>query len=349
MGPGAGDGWDGNQQEESDLRMQASLELFEAGQCVLEVAHTHLAWGAAVPRSWRPRGGHRTSRASGQPIQDCRPDRKGQGGSRGTERRQEGDPCPSLTSTRDVANVARVFTEEQQLYQPLTVDEDRQRTNIHYEQPVEFFYALTGGDWNVYSANLWTGAQTQTESQERKLDLLAEMMELRPGMRILDVGCGWGGPLTYLSKKYGVRGVGLTLSALQKGAADERIAAHGVDVAVVESHWKEYQDDEPFDAVFTDEVIVHFFDLGDFFRKVYGLLRDGGLMLNKELHFAPCPVQRDDPRHVVHPRNLSDQPATIERWRRSSPWRGRLASTSPRSGRCRCWSTRRRSTAGWRT
>jgi cyclopropane-fatty-acyl-phospholipid synthase len=178
------------------------------------------------------------------------------------------------------------FTEEQQLYQPLTVDEDRQRTNLHYEQPVEFFYALTGGDWNVYSANLWTGARTQTESQERKLDLLADMMELRPGMRILDVGCGWGGPLTYLSKTYGVRGVGLTLSALQKSAADERIAAHGVDVAVVESHWKEYQDDQPFDAVFTDEVIVHFFDLGDYFRKVYGLLRDGGLMLNKELHFA---------------------------------------------------------------
>lgn len=179
-----------------------------------------------------------------------------------------------------------VFTKEQQLYQPLTVDEDRQRTNIHYEQPVEFFYALTGGDWNVYSANLWTDAQTQTESQEHKLDLLAEMMELRPGMRILDVGCGWGGPLVYLSKKYGVRGVGLTLSTLQKRAADERIAAHGADVAVVESHWKEYQDDEPFDAVFTDEVIVHFHDLGDFFKKVYGQLRVGGVMLNKELHFA---------------------------------------------------------------
>ena len=179
-----------------------------------------------------------------------------------------------------------VFTPEQQLYQPLTVEEDRQRTNTHYEQPVEFFYSLTGGDWNVYSANLWTGAQTQTQSQERKLDLLAEMMGLREGMRILDVGCGWGGPLTYLSEKYGVRGVGLTLSALQKGAADERIAAHGVDVTVVESHWKEYQDNEPFDAVFTDEVIVHFFDLADFFKKVYGLLRDGGVMLNKELHFA---------------------------------------------------------------
>jgi cyclopropane-fatty-acyl-phospholipid synthase len=179
-----------------------------------------------------------------------------------------------------------VFTEEEQLYRPLTAEEDRQQTNIHYEQPVEFFYTLTGGKWNVYSATLWTDAETQTESQEKKLDLLAELMQLRPGMRILDVGCGWGGPLVYLSKKYGVRGVGLTLSTLQKRAADERIAAHGADVTIVESHWKDYADEQPFDVVYTDEVIVHFHDLGEFFGKVYGLLVPGGRMLNKELHFA---------------------------------------------------------------
>lgn len=184
-------------------------------------------------------------------------------------------------STRKV-----VFTEEQQLYRPLSIEEDRQQTNTHYEQPVEFFYTLTGGEWNVYSANLWSGSRTQTESQERKLDLLAELMQLRPGMRILDVGCGWGGPLVYLCKQYGARGVGLTLSSLQKGAADERIARHGADVTIIESHWKDYQDDEPFDVVYTDEVIVHFHDLGDFFVKVFGLLRDGGRMLNKELHLV---------------------------------------------------------------
>ena len=120
---------------------------------------------------------------------------------------------------------------------------------------------------------------------ERKLDILAEMMELRPGMRIMDVGCGWGGPLTYLSTKYGVQGRGPDLSLSQKAAAEERIARHGADVEIVVSHWKDYVADEPFDAIYTDEVIVHFFDLGDFFKKVHGLLRDGGRMLNKELHW----------------------------------------------------------------
>lgn len=98
------------------------------------------------------------------------------------------------------------FGPEQQLYQPLTTEEDHTRTNLHYEQPPEFFQRITGGEWNVYSCNLWDRARTDTESQEAKLDLLAELMELRSGQRILDIGCGWAGPLTYLCKTYGVRG-----------------------------------------------------------------------------------------------------------------------------------------------
>lgn len=172
------------------------------------------------------------------------------------------------------------------LYQAFSIDEDRTRTNLHYEQPPRFFYAITGGEWNVYSANLWDGAATDTASQEAKLDLLAQLGELRPGQRILDVGCGWGGPLTYLCKRYGLRGVGLTLSPTQQQAAEARIAAHGVDARVFVQHWQEFADREPFDAVLTDEVIVHFHDLGGFFSRVAGLLREGGRMLNKELHFV---------------------------------------------------------------
>jgi cyclopropane-fatty-acyl-phospholipid synthase len=173
------------------------------------------------------------------------------------------------------------------LYRSYAPEEDQARTNVHYEQPVEFFYAITGGEWNVYSANLWDGAVSdETASQEAKLDLVAGLAGLRPGQRILDVGCGWGGPLTYLCKRYGVRGVGLTLSPTQQQAANERIARHGVDAKVVVRHWREYTDGEPFDAVFTDEVIVHFNDLEGFFGRANGLLRAGGWMLNKELHFT---------------------------------------------------------------
>lgn len=188
------------------------------------------------------------------------------------------------------------FTAEQQFYQSYSPEEDKDRTNVHYEMPVAFFYAVTGGNWNVYSANIWNEdvatdsiAAAVTASQAAKLDRMAAHMALKPGMRILDVGCGWGGPLTYLCKTYGVTGVGLTLSPTQKIAAEERAAKEGVaeSVAIIESHWQEYAGEEgSFDAVCTDEVIVHFNDLGGFFEKAHSLLRPGGRMVNKELHFT---------------------------------------------------------------
>jgi cyclopropane-fatty-acyl-phospholipid synthase len=177
-------------------------------------------------------------------------------------------------------------TPEQEQYQSLSKAEDKQRTNLHYEQPPLFFNRITGGEWNTYSCNVWEDAGTETESQEAKLDLLARCMELKPGQRILDVGCGWGGPLVYLSRKYGVQGVGLTLSPMQKQAAEERIARYDADVTVVESHWGDYHDAQGFDAIYTDEVIVHFNDLAGFFMKAHSLLRNGGRMVNKELHFT---------------------------------------------------------------
>ena len=188
----------------------------------------------------------------------------------------------SITRQKQVDPVS-----QPKLYQYYPTDEDTKRINVHYEQPSRFFELITGGEWNVYSCNLWDkGAATETASQEAKLDMLAELMELKQGQRILDVGCGWGGPLVYLCKKYGLQGVGVTTSATQKRTAEERIARHGVDAHIVETHWRDFRTDLPFDAVYTDEVIVHFSDLDNYFKKVWSVLRDGGRMLNKELHFT---------------------------------------------------------------
>jgi cyclopropane-fatty-acyl-phospholipid synthase len=174
----------------------------------------------------------------------------------------------------------------QELYRPYSAEEDRDRTNVHYEHPTEFFTQIVGGEWHTYSCNLWSPGGNATQSQERKLDLLAELMQLAPGQRILEVGSGWGGPLVYLCQKYGVRGVGLTLSPTQRAYAERRIEQHGIAATIVERHWQEFEDDEGFDAVFTDEVLAHINDFDAFCRKADSLLQPGGHFLNKELHFT---------------------------------------------------------------
>jgi cyclopropane-fatty-acyl-phospholipid synthase len=174
---------------------------------------------------------------------------------------------------------------EHQLYHSYTTEVDQARTNVHYEQPPEFFLLITGGDWNVYSANLWDpGTEDDTASQQAKLDLIARLAGLKKGMRLIDVGAGWAGPLTYLTDTYGLTGTGLTLSPTQKAYAEERIAKRGTDATMVLSHWEDYTPPEQVDAIYTDEVIVHFFNLGGFFTKCHDWLKPGGVMINKELH-----------------------------------------------------------------
>jgi cyclopropane-fatty-acyl-phospholipid synthase len=167
-----------------------------------------------------------------------------------------------------------------------SIEEDVERTNTHYDLPAEFFVTFTGGRWNCYSCNLWDGATTETESQERKLDLLAELLELQPGQRLLDVGTGWGGPLVYLTKTYGIRCVGISLAPSQIAYAKERAEREGVETDFRVCHWRDFEDNEPFDAVYSDEVVCHFKDLGGYFDKMKSLLKPGGRMLNKELHLT---------------------------------------------------------------
>jgi len=166
-------------------------------------------------------------------------------------------------------------------------EEEIERISYHYEVDPKFFLTITGGEWNTYSCSLWGEKNmTLTEAQEKKLDLYAELMELKPGMKILDVGCGWGGPLVYLCHKYGVSGHGITISPMAITTAEQRVHKYGVDATFEVVHWEDLNGEEVYDAVFTDEVIVHFNNLEGFFNKVYKLLKKDGVMVNKELHFT---------------------------------------------------------------
>ena len=67
------------------------------------------------------------------------------------------------------------------------------------------------------------------EAQEHKFDLVARKLGLKPGMRLLDVGCGWGGMVRHAAENYGVQVIGVTLSREQATWAQERIKHEGLD------------------------------------------------------------------------------------------------------------------------
>jgi cyclopropane-fatty-acyl-phospholipid synthase len=83
----------------------------------------------------------------------------------------------------------------------------------------------------LYTCALWsTGARTLEEAQEAKLDLVCRKISARPGMRVLDLGCGWGGFAAYAAERYGVEVIGLTVSREQVRFAKEHYAHLPIDI-----------------------------------------------------------------------------------------------------------------------
>ena len=85
---------------------------------------------------------------------------------------------------------------------------------VHYDLGNEFFRAMLGPSM-AYSCGYWTKASTLQEAQEAKLDLICRKLRLEPGMRLLDIGCGWGSLMAHAARHYGVVCVGITVSKEQ--------------------------------------------------------------------------------------------------------------------------------------
>lgn len=95
---------------------------------------------------------------------------------------------------------------------------------VHYDLGNDFYAAMLDKRM-TYSCGFWAhGAKTLEEAQEAKLDLICRKLFLKPGMTLLDVGCGWGSLLGFAAEHYGVKGFGVTVSKEQYAWAKERYA-----------------------------------------------------------------------------------------------------------------------------
>ncbi|NMG33344.1 cyclopropane fatty acyl phospholipid synthase [Azoarcus sp. TTM-91] len=85
---------------------------------------------------------------------------------------------------------------------------------VHYDTGNDFFEAMLGSHM-AYTCGYWAQARNLEEAQTAKLDLICRKLGLEPGMRLLDIGCGWGSLMKYAAERYGVSCVGVTISREQ--------------------------------------------------------------------------------------------------------------------------------------
>ncbi len=122
----------------------------------------------------------------------------------------------------------------------------------HYDIGNDLYAAMLGRRL-VYSCGYWRGAADLDAAQVAKLDLCCRKLGLRPGMRLLDIGCGWGELLKFAAERYGVSGVGVTVSREQAAFATR--LSDGLPVEVRVQDYREL--DERFDRIVSVGMFEH--------------------------------------------------------------------------------------------
>lgn len=160
---------------------------------------------------------------------------------------------------------------------------DVQAVQHHYDVSNRF-YELVLGPSMTYTCAVYPAQDASLEdAQAHKYDLICRKLDLKPGDRLLDLGCGWGGMVRHAAKNYGVHALGVTLSEEQAAWAQEAIERQGL-TGRAEVRYSDYREvtESGFDAVSSIGMTEHLGvrSYGDYFGFVRDRLRDGGRMLN---------------------------------------------------------------------
>ncbi|MGV9244590.1 class I SAM-dependent methyltransferase [Streptomyces sp. NPDC003710] len=176
---------------------------------------------------------------------------------------------------------------------------DKRAISHHYDVGNDF-YEIVLGPSMVYSCAYWEAPNGTLENAQRdKLELVCRKLGLKPGQRLLDVGCGWGSMAIHAAREHGVSVVGVTLSHEQATYARKRVADEGLTDRV-EIRVQDYRDvaDGPYDAISSIGMAEH---VGaerylEYARHLHGLLKPGGRLLNHQIARRP---QKDESSYSV--------------------------------------------------
>ncbi|CAB3756056.1 SAM-dependent methyltransferase [Paraburkholderia solisilvae] len=177
-------------------------------------------------------------------------------------------------NTSKLARVARYFNHSKA--------SDKKAIQYHYDVSNEF-YKLWLDENMVYScAYFENGDEDLATAQLKKIDHILRKIELQPGQRLLDIGCGWGALMLRAAQKFGAQCVGVTLSQNQFDLATERVKAAGLSDRI-EVRLQDYRDlDGQFDRITSVGMFEHVGrkNLPAYFRKIHDLLAEDGVAMN---------------------------------------------------------------------
>lgn len=167
-----------------------------------------------------------------------------------------------------------------------TKSRDRDAISHHYDLSNDFYKLVLDPSMAYSCAYFTSDEEPLAQAQHNKLDLVCRKLDLRPGMRLLDVGCGWGSMIIHAAKHYGVHATGVTISAQQREHILRRIEAEGLK-GRVEVRLQDYREvsDEPFDAISTIEMGEHVGERNypEYASTLHRLLKPEGRLLLQQM------------------------------------------------------------------
>jgi cyclopropane-fatty-acyl-phospholipid synthase len=177
-----------------------------------------------------------------------------------------------------------------------TKERDRAAVSYHYDVSNDF-YRLILGPSMTYSCGVWADPNVGLDrAQAAKYELICRKLDLQPGQRLLDVGCGWGGMVTHAAVHHGASSVGVTLARRQQEWAAKAIAEAGLG-SQVQVRLEDYRDiqDDRYDAISSIGMFEHvgLARLREYFDRLYRLVKPGGRVLNHGISrqtIEPVPV-----------------------------------------------------------
>lgn len=169
---------------------------------------------------------------------------------------------------------------------------DKEAITHHYDVSNEFYRMVLGPSWTYSCAVFENETDTLEQAQSNKYELICRKLDLGPGKRLLDVGCGWGGMAIHAARNYGVDVVGITISDSQAELAKARVAEAGLTDRI-EIRVQDYRDldDGPYDAISSIGMFEHvgLAHLKDYFEILRDLLAPSGRLLNHQIGRTPMP------------------------------------------------------------